>query len=189
MIANPDTPARPGIDGAQAIRPSRVVETYETEFRKFTSLDDETLDSYYLRFYKMVNYLVRNKCEVTNHQVNVQFLLQLKPEWKSLRDEEQTPRDKEIKKLMALISMSFKKIYKPTNNNLRTSSNTRNKHVDNTPRSNRRIGYDRLLNDWMMGRGLNQGLRMSDIEAVWNEWTRLKDWGAPLRPRSFIFVL
>ncbi|GKB88784.1 hypothetical protein Tco_0961056 [Tanacetum coccineum] len=34
------------------------------------------------RFYKMMNELVRNKCDVTNHQVNVQFLLQLQLEWK-----------------------------------------------------------------------------------------------------------
>ncbi|GJT78422.1 retrovirus-related pol polyprotein from transposon TNT 1-94 [Tanacetum coccineum] len=33
------------------------------------------------RFYKMMNDLVRNQCDVTNHQVNVQFLLQLQPEW------------------------------------------------------------------------------------------------------------
>ncbi|GKG34258.1 hypothetical protein Tco_0436954, partial [Tanacetum coccineum] len=33
-----------------------------------------------------------------------------------------------------LIAKYFKKIYKPTNNNLKTSSNTRNKHVDTTPR-------------------------------------------------------
>nr|GFC63117.1 hypothetical protein [Tanacetum cinerariifolium] len=39
-------------------------------------------------------------------------------------DDEDTSKDKEIDKLMALISLSFKKIYKPTNNNLRTSSNT-----------------------------------------------------------------
>ncbi|GJR80372.1 hypothetical protein Tco_0151157 [Tanacetum coccineum] len=45
------------------------------EFRKFTSRDGESLKSYYLRFYKMMNELVRNKCKVTNHQVNVQFLL------------------------------------------------------------------------------------------------------------------
>ncbi|GJY47015.1 JmjC domain-containing protein [Tanacetum coccineum] len=32
-------------------------------------------------------------------------------------------KEKEIDKLVALISLSFKKIYKPTNNNLRTSSN------------------------------------------------------------------
>ncbi|GKD68113.1 hypothetical protein Tco_1322203, partial [Tanacetum coccineum] len=37
-------------------------------------------------------------------------------------------------KNLALIAKYFKKIYKPTNNNLRTSSNTRNKNVDITPR-------------------------------------------------------
>nr|GFD12264.1 hypothetical protein [Tanacetum cinerariifolium] len=40
-------------------------------------------------------------------------------------DDEDMSKDKEIDKLMALISLSFKKIYKPTNNNLRTSSNTK----------------------------------------------------------------
>ncbi|GKC14656.1 integrase, catalytic region, zinc finger, CCHC-type containing protein [Tanacetum coccineum] len=34
-------------------------------------------------------------------------------------------KEKEIDKLMALISLSFKKIYKPINNNLRTSPNTK----------------------------------------------------------------
>nr|GFA11443.1 hypothetical protein [Tanacetum cinerariifolium] len=33
-------------------------------------------------------------------------------------DDDETSKDKEIDKLMALISLSFKKIYKPTNNNL-----------------------------------------------------------------------
>ncbi|GKB48619.1 hypothetical protein Tco_0899372 [Tanacetum coccineum] len=47
------------------------------EFGKFTSRDGESLESYYSRFYKMMNELVRNQCHVTNHQVNVQFLLQL----------------------------------------------------------------------------------------------------------------
>nr|GFD32520.1 hypothetical protein [Tanacetum cinerariifolium] len=39
-------------------------------------------------------------------------------------NDEDTSKEKETDKLMALISLSFKKIYKPTNNNLRTSSNT-----------------------------------------------------------------
>nr|GEW66509.1 hypothetical protein [Tanacetum cinerariifolium] len=51
------------------------------EFGKFTSRDGESLESYYSRFYKMMNELVRNQYDVTNHQVNVQFLLQLQPEW------------------------------------------------------------------------------------------------------------
>nr|GFA42902.1 hypothetical protein [Tanacetum cinerariifolium] len=45
------------------------------EFGKFTSQDGESLESYYSRFYKMMNELIRNKRKVTNHQVNVQFLL------------------------------------------------------------------------------------------------------------------
>nr|GEU40851.1 retrovirus-related Pol polyprotein from transposon TNT 1-94 [Tanacetum cinerariifolium] len=44
------------------------------------------------------------------------------------KDDEMS-KDKEIDKLMALISLSFKKIYKPTNNNLRTSSNTNREEV------------------------------------------------------------
>nr|GFB17083.1 hypothetical protein [Tanacetum cinerariifolium] len=142
--------------------------------------------------------------KVTNHQVNVQFLLQLQPEWhrakkiahvanllalvaqqhpvyhpqthpthytqnsstrsqqtatgnrgkatvntpQSIYDQEpsmvdeddETSKDKEIDKLMALISLSFKKIYKPTNNNLRTSSNTSRANQDNSPRINRMLG-------------------------------------------------
>nr|GEY54897.1 hypothetical protein [Tanacetum cinerariifolium] len=39
-----------------------------------------------------------------------------------------------MQKNLALIAKYFKKIYKPTNNNLRTSSNFRNKNVDTTPR-------------------------------------------------------
>nr|GFB97935.1 hypothetical protein [Tanacetum cinerariifolium] len=50
--------------------------------------------------------------------------------------------DKEIDKLLALISLSFKKIYKPTNKNLRTSSNTSRANQDNSPRINRSAGYE-----------------------------------------------
>nr|GEV33795.1 hypothetical protein [Tanacetum cinerariifolium] len=50
--------------------------------------------------------------------------------------------EKEIDKLVALISLSFKKIYKPTNNNLRTLSNTNRVNQDNTPRTNRVTRHD-----------------------------------------------
>ncbi|GJR61231.1 hypothetical protein Tco_1503393 [Tanacetum coccineum] len=50
---------------------------------------------------------------------------------------EEMSKEKEIDKLVALISLSFKKIYKPTNNNLRTSSNTSRANKDNTPRINK----------------------------------------------------
>nr|GEZ54355.1 hypothetical protein [Tanacetum cinerariifolium] len=61
-------------------RIKRYIDT-KPNHKKFTSRDGESLESYYLRFYKMMNELVRNQFDVTNHQVNVQFLLQLQPEW------------------------------------------------------------------------------------------------------------
>ncbi|GKD78257.1 hypothetical protein Tco_1340878, partial [Tanacetum coccineum] len=49
-------------------------------------------------------------------------------------DPEQAQKDKEMQKNLALIAKYFKKIYKPTNNNPNTSSNTINKNVDTTSR-------------------------------------------------------
>nr|GEW05881.1 hypothetical protein [Tanacetum cinerariifolium] len=48
-------------------------------------------------------------------------------------DHKQAQRDNDMQKNMALIAKYFKKIYKPTNNNLKTSSKSRNKNVDTTP--------------------------------------------------------
>ncbi|GJY88517.1 hypothetical protein Tco_0503145 [Tanacetum coccineum] len=72
-------------------------------FGKFTSRDSKSLESYYSRFYKMMNELVRNKCDVTNHQVNVQFLLQLQPEWQRFM--------KLVKQSQELKSVSYHKLY------------------------------------------------------------------------------
>ncbi|GKB77994.1 retrovirus-related pol polyprotein from transposon TNT 1-94 [Tanacetum coccineum] len=209
------------------------------EFGKFTSHDGESMESYYSRFYKMMNEMIRNNLTVATMQVNVQFLQQLQPEWSRFvtivkqqhdldtvsyhklfdvlkqyqkevneiraeriaknanplalvaaaqqypdpyyqapkshksyappskqssstrshastkykgkeiakpitppsesaseedSDPEQAQRDKDMQKNLALIAKYFKKIYKPTNNNLRTSSNSRNKNVDTSPR-------------------------------------------------------
>nr|GEW75849.1 hypothetical protein [Tanacetum cinerariifolium] len=108
----------------------------------------------------MMNEMIRNNLTVATMQVNVQFLQQLQPEWSRSHattrnkgkdiakpitppsesaseedsDPEQAQRDKNMQKKMALIEKYFKKIYKPTNNNLRTSLNSRNKNVDTTPR-------------------------------------------------------
>ncbi|GJZ14477.1 hypothetical protein Tco_0550154, partial [Tanacetum coccineum] len=207
------------------------------EFGKFTSRDGESMESYYSRFYKLMNELTRNNLQVTTMQVNVQFLQQLQPEWsrfvtvvkkskeidtisyhnlfdilkqyqnevndirteriaksanplalhaaaqpypdnyyqapktqrsnttssstrpsastrhkgkeiakpvtpqsESVLDEDSDPkqaqRDKEMQKNLALLAKYFKKLYKPTNNNLRTSSNSRNKTEDTPPRYN-----------------------------------------------------
>ncbi|GJV59962.1 retrovirus-related pol polyprotein from transposon TNT 1-94 [Tanacetum coccineum] len=175
------------------------------EFGKFTSRDGESLESYYSRFYKMMNELARNQCDVTNNQVNAQFLLQLQPKWQrfvtlvnqsqelktvsyhklydilkqhqnevneiraerlalatrnrgktivnsstptydqepaTVADHDEMSKEKEIDKLMALIPLSLNKIYKPTNNNLRTSSNTSRANRDNSLRINKGTRYD-----------------------------------------------
>nr|GEV10441.1 putative reverse transcriptase domain-containing protein [Tanacetum cinerariifolium] len=62
-------------------------------------------------------------------------------------------KEKEIDKLMALISLLFKKIYKPTNNNLRTSSNTSRANQDNTLRINRASG--KRMSETKAGKGCN----------------------------------
>nr|GEU31795.1 integrase, catalytic region, zinc finger, CCHC-type, peptidase aspartic, catalytic [Tanacetum cinerariifolium] len=59
-------------------------------------------------------------------------------------DPEQAQRDKDMQKNLALIAKYFKKIYKPTNNNLRTSSNSKNKNVDTTHGSRMTISLDSL---------------------------------------------
>nr|GEY96849.1 hypothetical protein [Tanacetum cinerariifolium] len=209
------------------------------EFSNFTSHDGETMESYYTRFYKLMNEMIQNNLIVAMMQVNVQFLQQLQPEWSRFvmivkqqhnldevsyhklfdilkqyqeevnelcaerlaknanplalvataqanqdpyyqtsksqksyapsskpsiptrsytttrykgkeiakpitppsesafeedNDPKQAQRDKDMQKNLALIAKYFKRIYKPTNNNLRTSSNSRNKNVDTTPR-------------------------------------------------------
>nr|GEY14501.1 Gag-Pol polyprotein [Tanacetum cinerariifolium] len=182
------------------------------EFRKFTSQDGESLESYYSRFYMMMNELIRNQCKSqelktvsyhklydilkqNQHEVNeirakkiarvanpLVLVAQQQPvyhpqthptnytqnsstrshqtatrnrgkaivnspqpiydqETSMVADEDESSKDKEIDKLMALISLLFKKIYKPTNNNLRTSSNTSRANQDNSPRVNRNAGY------------------------------------------------
>nr|GEZ23489.1 integrase, catalytic region, zinc finger, CCHC-type, peptidase aspartic, catalytic [Tanacetum cinerariifolium] len=57
------------------------------------------------------------------------------------KDDEMS-KDKEIDKLMALISLSFKKIYNLINKNLQTSSNASRANQDNSLRISRGTGYD-----------------------------------------------
>ncbi|GJY31877.1 hypothetical protein Tco_0415372 [Tanacetum coccineum] len=57
-------------------------------------------------------------------------------------EDEMSKEKRKVIKLMALIFLSFKKIYKPTNNNLKTSSNIGRANQDNSPRINRGFGYD-----------------------------------------------
>nr|GEW36701.1 hypothetical protein [Tanacetum cinerariifolium] len=63
------------------------------------------------------------------------------PYYQTSNDTKQAQRDKDMQKNLALIAKYFKMIYKPTNNNLRTSSNSRNKNV-----YTRQFGNQRTMN-------------------------------------------
>nr|GEU47233.1 retrovirus-related Pol polyprotein from transposon TNT 1-94 [Tanacetum cinerariifolium] len=81
-------------------------------------------------------------------------------------EDDEMSKDKEIDKLMDLISLSFKKIYKPTNNNLRTSSNTSRANQDNSPRINRGTGYDNQRLGNIAGARENVG---TTVQADWKD--------------------
>ncbi|GJS53252.1 retrovirus-related pol polyprotein from transposon TNT 1-94 [Tanacetum coccineum] len=186
LAPTPETPVIDGTNRDNQTRQDRIKESYTTvseEIRKKMDAKAEAVqiiligmdnDIYFtvdacpnaIEMWKAIERLkqiVYNHCIVTNRQVNVQSLLQLKPEWhrnkgkaivnpppptydsepEAALDDKASSKEKKIDKLMALISMSIKKIYEPTNNNLRTSLNTKNTNVDNTPRSNKGNGYNR----------------------------------------------
>ncbi|GJQ97125.1 retrovirus-related pol polyprotein from transposon TNT 1-94 [Tanacetum coccineum] len=88
-------------------------------------------------------------------------------------------KEKEIDKLMALISLSFKKIYKPTNNNLRTSSNTSRVNEDNTPRINRGIGYDNQRAVNVVGAWKNVGTQVVQQSGI--QCYNCKEYGHVVR--------
>nr|GFA28101.1 hypothetical protein [Tanacetum cinerariifolium] len=91
-------------------------------------------------FYKMMNKLIRNQCDVTNHQVNVQFLLQLETEWK--RSQLAATRLKE-KAIVNSSSPTYdQEPAMVAKDDEITSSNTNTANQENSPRINRRTGYD-----------------------------------------------
>nr|GEU76895.1 hypothetical protein [Tanacetum cinerariifolium] len=180
-----------GKDRPPILAPDKDVLVAEGSSETTTERDGESLESYYSRFYQMMNELVRNQCNVTNHQnqelktvsyhklydilkkhqnevneIKAERLITTScyrnrgkaivnspppiydQEPSMVAEDDEMSKDKEIDKIMALISLSFKKIYKPTNDNLRTSSNTSRENQDNSPRISRCTGYDnqRIVN-------------------------------------------
>nr|GFB77644.1 hypothetical protein [Tanacetum cinerariifolium] len=80
---------------------------------------------------------------------------------------------------MALISLSFKKIYKPTNNNLRTSSNTSRANQDNFLRINRNAGYESQRSGNVAGARENVGLSMVQNSGI--QCYNCKEYGHVVR--------
>ncbi|GKC67007.1 hypothetical protein Tco_1099605 [Tanacetum coccineum] len=192
-----------------------TVDACKTSHEIWIAIERLQQESYYFKFYKMMNEMIRNNLTVAMMQINVQFLQQLQPEWSRFVTIVKQQHDldtvsyhklfdvlkqyqKEVNEIcaeriaknakpLALVvaaqqypdpyyqapkchkffappskqasstrsnaSTKFKgketakskrlpnqthhhltQVYKPTNNNLRTSSNSRNKNVDTSPR-------------------------------------------------------
>nr|GEV06939.1 hypothetical protein [Tanacetum cinerariifolium] len=105
------------------------------EFRKFTSRDGESLESYYSRSQQAAT---RNRGKAIVNSPPPTY----DQEPTMVARDDKMSKEKEIDTLMTLISLSCKKIYKLTNNNLKTSSNTNIANKDNTLRINKGTGYD-----------------------------------------------
>ncbi|GJU47959.1 gag-pol polyprotein [Tanacetum coccineum] len=113
------------------------VQDLETKWQKFVTLVKQSQELKTVSYHKLYDILKEHQNKVNEiraerltHTANLLALVA------------QQQLETEIDKLMALISLSFKKIYKPTNNNLKTSSNTSRANQDNNPRTNRGSGYD-----------------------------------------------
>nr|GEW31122.1 hypothetical protein [Tanacetum cinerariifolium] len=108
-------------------------------------------------------------------------------------DPEQAHRDKDMQKNFALIAKYFKKIYTPTNNNLRTSSNSRNKNLDMTPRyknnnQSGQFGNQRMVN--VAGARENEcrkPKRVKDFAYLKEKMLLCKqaEQGVPLQPEQY----
>nr|GEV55184.1 hypothetical protein [Tanacetum cinerariifolium] len=81
---------------------------------------------------------IPTRSHITTRSKGKEIAKPITPPSKSASEEDSDPelaqRGKDMQKNLAVIAKYFKRIYKPTNNNLRTSSNSRNKNVDITPR-------------------------------------------------------
>nr|GFA05224.1 hypothetical protein [Tanacetum cinerariifolium] len=84
-------------------------------------------------------------------------------------DPEQAQRERDIQKILALIAKYFKKIYKPTNNSLRTSSNSRNKNVDMTPR----VPLQAEQYDWLVD--TDEEIDEQELEAHYSYMAKIQE--------------
>ncbi|GJZ49072.1 retrovirus-related pol polyprotein from transposon TNT 1-94 [Tanacetum coccineum] len=137
------------------------------EFRKFTSRDGESLKSYYSRFvtlvkqsqelktvsyHKLYDILKQHQNEVNELRAErlactanpLALVAQQQPVYHPQNHPTHYTHNSSTRTQQVATRNKGKaiKIYKPTNNNLKTSSNTSKANQDNTPRINRGTGYD-----------------------------------------------
>nr|GEY56736.1 Gag-Pol polyprotein [Tanacetum cinerariifolium] len=120
--------------------------TSQDEWQRFVTLVKQSQELKTVSYHKLYDILKQHQHEV--NEISAEKIARVANPLALVA--QQLP-DKEIDKLMALISLSFKKIYKLTNNNLRTSSNTSHANQDNSPRIHKNVGYKNQRNGNVAG--------------------------------------
>ncbi|GKB11904.1 hypothetical protein Tco_0845827 [Tanacetum coccineum] len=124
---------------------------YYTEWQRFVTLVKQSQELKTVSYHKLYDILKQHQNEVNEiraerlaHTANpLALVAQQQPNQLLVTDDDEMSQAKKNDRThLALISLSFKKIYKPTNNNLRASSNTSRANQDNSSRINKGIGYD-----------------------------------------------
>nr|GEU81161.1 integrase, catalytic region, zinc finger, CCHC-type, peptidase aspartic, catalytic [Tanacetum cinerariifolium] len=134
----------------------KAIERLKQEWQRFVTLVKQSQELKTVSYHKLYDILKQHQNEVNEiraERLARKAIVNSPPpiydqEPTMVAEDDETSNDKEIDKLIALISLSFNKIYKPTNNNLRTSSNINRENPDNSTRINRGTGYDnqRMVN-------------------------------------------
>nr|GEW23347.1 integrase, catalytic region, zinc finger, CCHC-type, peptidase aspartic, catalytic [Tanacetum cinerariifolium] len=86
-------------------------------------------------------------------------------------DPDKAQRDKDMQKNLALIAKYFKKIYKTTNNNLKTSLNSKNKNVDTTLRYVNENQTEQV--DWL--EDTDKEINKQELEAHYSFITKIQE--------------
>ncbi|GKE55239.1 putative ribonuclease H-like domain-containing protein [Tanacetum coccineum] len=120
-----------GSDVTSLVRHSRLMD----EFDKFAAKEGESLESVYERLTTLVNIMDRNNVPPIQVSINTKFLNFLQLEWSKFVTMYQgelqgdSQEDKLTTAMVLLARAITQKFSTPTNNHLRTSSNTRNQAV------------------------------------------------------------
>ncbi|GJW32889.1 hypothetical protein Tco_0052921 [Tanacetum coccineum] len=153
------------VEIGESIKCFKNLETiYNMEFGKFTSRDGESLEFVLLKNAKVCDACKQKAQQAATRNRGKAIVNSPPPTYDQepkMVAEDVVLSKEEIDKLMALISLSFKKIYKPTNNNLRTSSNT------STPV----VQQSRIQEKMLLYKQEEAGFQLNDEQAHWRHDT------------------
>ncbi|GJS89936.1 retrovirus-related pol polyprotein from transposon TNT 1-94 [Tanacetum coccineum] len=142
------------LEGSELTKEDRESQLYD-DFERFCQNKGETIHDYYIRFAKLINDMRNIKMTMSKMQLNSKFVTNMLPEWgrfyssqssttppstsvqphfsdNTQFDSGLSPMDNLIENLtntLALLTQSYKTYLPQTNNQLRTSSNTRNQAI------------------------------------------------------------